>query len=203
MTQEYLLNHNKMTKEELLKARKCFFDNIKSEISKELSVLDYFWKHDTYFIPTQLEKSIIDIEGGNLVIPFENEFFGQKFNFFYSVWQSGHILRVGIGAMPNISQAFASDVYNEIYQIWGKQEEKNLEIKNSSDFIFFDWIFDATKLYTDYAFEERIIHGMRHMHFKVLRIIFDECKKRTQMADFDEKNKDSPLLLTDADLELN
>ncbi len=192
-----------MKKEELINARKVLFENIQKEVSKELNFLDHFWKHNVYYIPTDVSKIIMDVEGGNLVIPFENEFFGHQFNFFYSVWQSGNILRIGVGAHPNISQAFASDDYNDIYKVWGKQEEKNLEIRNASDFIFFDWMFDATHLYSNYAYEERIIHGMRHMHFKVLRIIYDECKKRTQLVEFEEQNKNNNIMLDDDDLMIN
>ncbi len=175
-----------MNKETLVKLRTEFFNNILSSIKLKPSKVDQLLKQDKFFILPDTEKSVFSPETGDLALYFKGEFHDMKFEFFYSIWQIGNLLKVGIAIFDNLESAFSDDTHNELYLIWGKKHQVNIDFARECS--FYDWEFDATNIYKNYQEQERFIFGIRHMHFRVLRIIHDECKKIKTIKQAEEKN---------------
>jgi len=43
------------------------------------------------------------------------------------------------------------------------------------DKMFYEWEFNVPNFYDSYLTQERYILGIRHMHFRVMRIVHDAC----------------------------
>jgi hypothetical protein len=163
-----------MDKEELIKTRTNFFKNILEQVRNPPSRMDSVLKQDKYYMPIDEENTFYEGEAGDLSICINGEFYGKNFNVYYSFWQVGDMLRIGIAVFDeDLQTAFTSDTHNEIAYIWGLRSEPRIDI--SHDCIYYDWEFDVPTLYNDYKGQEKYILGARHMHFRVMRILHDQC----------------------------
>ncbi len=68
-----------------------------------------------------------------------------------------------------------ADKNDEISELWGEQNVPKIDI--SRGFIFYTWSFDSPDLYQNYLEREKFIFGIRHMHFRAMKIIHDECSR--------------------------
>jgi len=165
-----------MDKQTLMAKRQEFFKSILKCLSDGPSKIDKILNQDKYYIKPDLENSFINSEYGDMIIQINGEFYEKKFNVFYSFWQPGDILKIGIAINDDELQgAFISDTYNEIYYIWGLKNEPVVDASHGC--ALYDWEFEVPNLYDDYKNQERFILGVRHMHFRVMRIMHDECER--------------------------
>lgn len=165
-----------MNKKELLEKRTEFFEEILSNIRKPPSKIDKILKQDKYFIPIDERNTFYDVSSGDLVINVTGKAFDSTFDFAYTIWQYGNSLKLGLAIYSEfLHVAIPSDNYNEVFSIWGHNNEPyNNYIY---DYLYYNWDFNAEKLYDDYKEQEKFILGIRHMHFRVLRLLINECEK--------------------------
>ena len=165
-----------MTKNELIEKRNEFFENIYHQISKPPSRIDNILQQEIYYKPLKQSNSFFDSEAGDFAICIEGKFFEKEFVIYYSLWQIGDMLRIGVKIEDEELQgAFAADTHNEVFHIWGQKNEPRVDVAHGS--VFYDWEFFVPELYASYLNQERFILGTRHMHFRVMRIIHDECER--------------------------
>lgn len=165
-----------MNKQELLNNREIFFKQISEHILKEPTKIDHILNQDKYYIRPNLEDIIINVEYGDMVIKINGKFYDKEFNIFYSLWQLSDTLKIGIALSDDDLQgAFSSDTHNEAYYIWGWKNDPKVDIARGC--VFYDWEFEVPNLYDNYKEQERFILGVRHMHFRTMRIIHDECER--------------------------
>lgn len=165
-----------MDKLTLLAKRQEFFEQIMKHLNTPPSKIDQILNQDKYYVYPDLNNSFINSEYGDMVIQINAEFHKKKFNIFYSLWQLGDTLKIGIALNDyELQGAFASDTHNEIYYIWGVKNEPKIDVARGC--VFYDWEFEVPHLYDNYKNQERFILGCKHMHFRVMRIIYDECER--------------------------
>jgi hypothetical protein len=170
-------NNFPLTKESLLKNRKEFFENILKEISKKPGKIDSLLKQEQYFFEIDDEDTFYDETTGDLIITTKGTFFNKPFTTLYSFWQIGDTLKIGVTILnAELSLAITSDQHNEIYTVWGDKVVPEMELLQAG-LRFFTWSFNCPDLYLDYKQQEKFILGARHMHFRIMRIISDECQR--------------------------
>lgn len=166
----------KITKQELIEMRSEFFEAIFEQIKKPPTRIDDILQQQQYYVAPDLSQSFYDPQAGDFAICINGEFFEKKFTIYYSLWQLGEMLRIGVKIEDEELQgAFASDTHNEVFYIWGMKNDPRVDVAHGS--VFYDWEFDVPELYDSYKNQERFVLGTRHMHFRVMRIIHDECQR--------------------------
>lgn len=168
-----------MNKNEVLEARKTFFSDVIGTLLIPPIETDLFLNQDKYYIKPNYENIINLPEFGDLIIPIKGKFFSTKFTLNYSLWQLGTNLKIGISITDiDLQGAFVADKNDEISELWGEQNVPKIDI--SRGFIFYTWSFDSPDLYQNYLEREKFIFGIRHMHFRAMKIIHDECSRMKQ-----------------------
>lgn len=165
-----------MDKIELLDRRGEFFTEIANHIQKEPTTVDVILKQDKYYIKPATNDIVVNSEFGDMIIKINGKFYDKEFSIFYSLWQFSNTLKIGIALNDDELQgAFTSDTHNEVYYIWGWKNDPKVDIARGC--VFYDWEFEVPDLYESYKCRERFILGIRHMHFRTMRIIHDECER--------------------------
>lgn len=165
-----------MDKATLIAKRQEFFEDILKHLNVPPSKIDKLLHQDKFYVQPDKENTYINSEYGDMAIHVKGQFYDKKFSVSYLFWQLGNTLKVGITLNDDELQgAFASDAHNEIYYIWGVKNEPRIDVARGC--VFYDWEFDVPELYDNYRNQERFILGSKHMHFRVMRIIHDECER--------------------------
>lgn len=165
-----------MDKETLIKMRTEFFENILEHIQRPPARIDMVLQQDQFFMPVDKEKSFYDASAGDLAICIAGKFYEKEFNVYYSFWQLSDMMRIGVAIYDDELQgAFASDAHNEVFYIWGMKNDPRVDVSHGC--VFYDWEFHVPDLYQSYQNQEKFILGARHMHFRVMRILHDECHR--------------------------
>lgn len=165
-----------MDKATLIAKRQEFFDEILRHLNIPPSKIDKLLNQDKYYIAPDKDNTYINSEYGDMAIHVNGQFYDKKFCISYLFWQLGNTLKIGINLRDDELQgAFASDAHNEIYYIWGIKHDPKIDVARGT--VFYDWEFDVPELYDNYKNQERFILGAKHMHFRVMRIIHDECER--------------------------
>ena len=155
--------------------REEFFNDIIHYLQQKPLPIDYLLNQANYYLSPDMNNSISNSEYGDMAICVNGEFFGKQFKVYYTVWQLSDVLRIGVNiADEDLQTAFSTDNNNEIFYIWGHKNDPKINILNEC--IFYDWEFEVPQLYESYREQEKFILGMRHMHFRVLRVIHDACQ---------------------------
>lgn len=163
-----------MNKEELLHLRCVLFDDILTQLSNPSSPMDEILNQAKYYVPINKSTVIKSVETGDLAIPISGSFYDKKFNLYYTLWQTGNRLKIGVAIYDDEMQdIFERDIHKEIDSIW---PDCIPLIDVAHGCVFYDWTFDATHLYESYQNLEKYILGMRHMHFRIMRIVHDNCE---------------------------
>lgn len=165
-----------MDKITLLKKREEFFKSILDVLQLPIAKIDILLNQDKYYVPIEKKKTFYELELGDMAICIKGSFYNKKFEIYYSVWQLGDKLKIAIAIKDDSLQgAFASDAHNEVFYIWGDNHEPRVDLAHGC--IFYDWEFTEPSLYDNYKNQEKYILGIRHMHFRVMRMICDECER--------------------------
>lgn len=173
-----------MDKATLVAKRTEFFQAILDQLRREPARIDHILQQAQFYMPINEENTFFDAATGDFAIAIKGDFHGKSFDVFYSVWQLGDLLRIGVAIYDEELQgAFASDTHNEVFYIWGMENDPRVDVAHGC--VFYDWEFNVKDLYDSYKNQEKFILGSRHMHFRVMRILNDECQRL-----FFNKNKE-------------
>jgi hypothetical protein len=164
-----------MDKKDLFLKRTEFFNEILDCINKPADEIDHLLNQSKYYVIPDKNSIINSPENGNLAITILGEFFEKDFKIIYTLWQTGNRLKIGISFNDEeIKDSFESDSHKEVNVLWGSSLP---HIDYAHGGSFYDWSFDVPQLYESYINQEIYIQGMRHFHFRVMRIIYDKCEK--------------------------
>lgn len=173
-----------MDKKELLDNRKQFFNDIITSLNRETGELDKHFEQDVYYIKPN-KDCLIDVPNGELIVEVNGKFFDIEFKFLYSVWQVGTKLKIGfLLKTTELMEAFARDEQSEILHVWG--ENKAPLIKAIHGGVFYDWEFDATHLYDSYMSQENYSMGIRHMHLRALKTVYDYASQKNLQYSYEQ-----------------
>ncbi len=157
--------------------RKTFFNNVLEHLMRDPIDIDFLLKQDKYYIKPKKDSLILNEKTGDWAIKVEGNFFNTPFVLWYSMWQVGNKLRVTmILEETNIMPAFVEDDHHEVNTFWGENQHPNIDTTHES--LLYDWDFFNTNLYESYLTQEVYVLGIRHMHFRAMRIIYDFLEKQ-------------------------
>lgn len=161
-----------ITQEKAYEVRAQFFKAILDKFRDAPNEMDRFLNQEKYYIKPLDKEIYSNVEYGDLIIPVEGEFFGYPFKIWYSLWHIGERVKVGImlKEMP-LQEALSGDHYKEINLIWGQNITPNVDGAHSV--LLYEWEFECPNFFESFVFQEKFILGMRHMHFRVMRIVHD------------------------------
>lgn len=176
-----------------LKAKRMeFFKEVLEAMRRPPTKIDMILQQDKFYNPVDEENTFFDPEAGDLAISIKGKFHEKEFNVYYSFWQLGDMLRIGVAIYDDELQgAFASDAHNEVFYIWGMKNDPRVDVAHNC--VFYDWEFEVKDLYDSYRNQEKFILGARHMHFRVMRILHDECQRIYYAKNRDNNLDDSNL----------
>lgn len=181
-----------MDKATLKAHRMEFFKEILEAMRRPPTKIDMILQQDKFYNPVDEENTFFDSEAGDLAISIRGKFHEKVFNVYYSFWQLGDMLRVGVAIYDDELQgAFASDAHNEVFYIWGMKNDPRVDVAHNC--VFYDWEFEVKDLYDSYRNQEKFILGARHMHFRVMRILHDECQRIYYAKNRDSNSDDTSL----------
>jgi hypothetical protein len=162
----------KMDRKTLLENRKQLFDEIISSLSRDVGKLDKYFEQDKYYIKPESDSLVLDVANGELVFEVKGEYFNTSFSYLISIWQVGTRLKIGILLKDeSLFKAFVLDDHSGFLDCWGKDSHPEVSITHGG--AFYDWQFNAESLYSSYMNQENYIMGIRHMHLKALKILYD------------------------------
>lgn len=179
-----------MDKATLKAHRMEFFKEILEAMRRNPNKIDMILQQDKFYKPVDETNTFFDAEAGDLAISIKGNFHEKEFNVYYSFWQLGDMLRIGVAIYDDELQgAFASDAHNEVFYIWGMKNDPRVDVAHNC--VFYDWEFEVKDLYDSYKNQEKFILGARHMHFRVMRILHDECQRLYYNKNRDENSDDN------------
>lgn len=174
-----------MDKKELVQKREIFFHKILEMLKREPDETDKLMKQDRfYFAPS---KTTMNSEKGELVILIPFQFQDKKVNVWYSIWQYAFDLKIGIFVEdPKLETAFQTDPHREIKYIWGGDAAPRFDSSRAT--VMYEWEFRVPRLFESYIYQEKYILGVRHMHFRLMRVLYDECVNLKKMSGNEKKD---------------
>ncbi len=179
-----------INKEQTHKIRESFFDSVISVMSEDPTQMDIFLDQQQYYVKP-IEKEIYKNSAyGDLVVPVGGNFSDKNFKVWYSMWHIGERIKVGIMLKDvDLQEALISDHHKEINKVWGVDVQPNIDATHGA--LLYEWEFNCPDFYDSYMYQEKFILGMRHMHFRVMRIVYDKFKsiQMSQQVMYDEEIK--------------
>lgn len=150
--------------------RAGFFRRILDSVSEAPSDIDQVMGQAKYFVRPLDSPRVFDARRGTLVFHVRPRFCDREFEFFYSIWQLGRMLKIGVILQGDLEQAPLIDWHHEMSDLWA---EARLDRQSRTGATLYEWTFDVPDLYGCWLNQERYILGMRHCHFRMLRIVHD------------------------------
>lgn len=152
----------------VLKARHHFFKRIAEHVCAAPFDIDHTFGHAQYFHkPTVTPFGLHD---NSLLMTVDPVFHGKPCKLFYSLWVTGDIIRIGAVMDNETALAPILEGQQEINRIWPGQVPETQDRDGS---LMYQWSFDVPGLLDRWSAREMFVDGMRHMHFRLLRIIHD------------------------------
>lgn len=163
-----------MDKSLAIKVRDEFFDQVIDLLNMPPRSMDALLLQAQYYVPIKVEDIIKDSELGDFFVPINPSFQGRSWTMGYSVWQFGTELRIALMTQSQKEEeCFLSIINSEnktsLDELWDNAIEHSLYKREN--FYFYEWRFNATEFLSSYAVRETFALGIRHMHFRVLRVL--------------------------------
>ncbi|MCD5327957.1 hypothetical protein ACFFU8_09010 [Chromobacterium piscinae] len=162
------------TKRAVIEDRKVFFEEMIRVLNDEPTEIDFILGQQTLFVPACQEKRIIDADRGNLLIyfyPVHNEI---TYQLAWSVYQIGEMLKIGLLVQNSQLGELLNDRYNQFDGIWDGTYVRKSE---RGAMMMFEWSFTTPNLYSNWAVAETYVRGLRHAHFRVLKLLSEAVSK--------------------------
>lgn len=126
-----------------------------------------------YYVPPAEALCIMDPALGDFLVVVDPSFFGQKWPLSYSMWQIGEQLKIAV-VLAGPGEQAPSWEPSEFNDLWGTGSPETL---NRGDKTFYEWAFHVPGFHSNYALRERFSLGMRHMHFRALKVLQGMAEK--------------------------
>lgn len=168
-------------KEQLRSLRDAFFSDIIEAVDLRPTDVDRLAGHDKYWAPSSATNLIKDPALGALNICVETVFHQKKVEYNYAINQVGTVLRIGLLLDGEAQIAPLVEGTFEIHKLWPGTEPLRLSREGQ---VLYEWTFEVPELYESWLMQERFILGMRHFHFRVLRILHDGLASADGELDF-------------------
>lgn len=160
-----------MNKQKAIEVRTEFFQDVLDLVNMPPRAMDALLLQAQYHVGIDASNIICDADLGDLFIPINPSFRGVNWVMGYSLWQIGTVLKIAVMTQASSpEQCFLTHVNEqELQDFWPTAHEANLNRREQ--FYFYEWSFDVPDFLEKYPVRESFALGMRHMHFRVLRVL--------------------------------
>lgn len=155
-----------LTKEAVEAARKEFFDQCLVALNTPPQPIDEALEQNQYYVAPSEAHGILDEKLGDFLVVIDPVFSGQRWPLSYSLWQIGDVLKIAIIFQGLGDQAPSWDP-EEFNTLWGFAPQLLLRGNKS----FHEWTFSVPDFHTNYATREKFSLGLRHMHFRTIKVL--------------------------------
>lgn len=169
-----------LKKEDVIEVKSYFFNCIVEHLMLSPTEIDFAFNQDIYYVEPH-QKSIFNSPSeGTLFINVFPEFFDKMAHYAYSIYLTGTKLKIGILFYDDAwlaTQAANGQEDNEIQNLF---PEVGYSITNRDNSTLLEWSFDLDKeFYHSYEYQDRFVLNMRHLHFRILKMIYTKNKNQT------------------------
>jgi hypothetical protein len=162
--------------------RAHFFDSIIWACRTPPGAIDDAMGQSEYFFPVVDEGLLNSPVMGTLMMYVKPSFHGQSFSYCYSIFQAGRTMKIGLLLSGGLEQAPLLDWHRELADLWQGTEPERFDRAGA---VLYDWHIQVPGLFDDWLAQETYVLGMRHFHFRVLRIVHDYAKLVKEMSEED------------------
>lgn len=157
--------------------RREFFESILFVLKSKPDKASVLFGQDKLLASTKLNGECIDTDHGILIFTMECNYYGEQSSHSYSLYLTGDIFRIGLLLSGGVENAPLIDWDNEMNDLWpGTPPVQH----NRSGVSLYEWTFAVPDIYDNYVTRERFILGMRHMQGRILRIVSDYFKIKSE-----------------------
>lgn len=157
--------------------RREFFESILLLLKESPDKASVLFGQDKLLASTKLVDDFIDSEHGILLYTMDCNYYGEHSKHNYSLYLTGDIFRIGLLLSGGVENAPLIDWNNEMNDLWpGTAPAQH----NRAGVSLYEWTFAVPDLYDNYVTRERFVLGMRHMQGRILRIVSDYFKIKSE-----------------------
>lgn len=150
------------------RARYDFFQEIAKDLLDPPRPIDHTFGHAKYYHKPEIAP--FGPDDNSLLATVDPVFHGKQCRLFYSIWVTGDFIRIG-AVMDNTSAlAPLLEGQQEINRIW---PDKVPETQDRDGSLMYQWSFEVPGLLERWTARHAFVDGIRHMHFRLLRILHD------------------------------
>lgn len=154
----------------LNRKRMHMFKEMLHQVSRGPSDIDRMMKQDQYWRPPETDGVIIDPEGC-LVFHVRPKFHEKEdLHYWYSIWQVGSALKVGVILEGETVTAPMLEGQNEIETMF---HDVKTELHDRDGSVMYQWSWEVPALYTSWVAREKYVQNLRHLYFRMCRIVHD------------------------------
>lgn len=148
--------------------REHFFRTMIRDAMREPGEVDrLFGQHETWRRPS-LEG--VTIDGQSMIVRIETDFHDSIQQFWYSIWQCGDFIKIGVVLSGSLVHAPILEGQDEISRMFS---DAPTEMQDRAGSVLYQWGWEVPGLYKDWGRQEHFIGLFRHLHFRICRIIHD------------------------------
>lgn len=150
------------------RARHHFFQQVAHELSTPPRPVDHTFGHAQYYRPVAVQP--FAPEDSSLLVQVNPTFHGKQCQLFYSIWVTGDLIRIGAVMDNEAALAPLMEGQQEINHIWPAQSP---ETQDRDGLLMYQWSFEIPGLLDRWSARAALVDGIRHMHFRLMRILHD------------------------------
>lgn len=157
--------------------RKKMFESIVSLLHEPPDEASVLFGQAKLLESTRLTDVCIDAEHGILLFTMDCDYYGENSRHNYSLYLTGDIFRIGLILSGGVQNAPLVDWNNEMNDLWPGTAPVQHNRNGAS---LYEWTFAEPDLYGNYVTRERFVIGMRHMQGRILRIVSEYFKLKSE-----------------------
>lgn len=170
-----------LTLDELLASRKAFFQRMLDLIGAPPHEVDILFRQDAFYCRPEIEKAIINLDLGTLMLDVKPIIKGMETSFTYSIFHYGETLKIGV-MLPDqrLEAAPQTDSLQEWGRLWGQEP---VDVIWRGDTIIYEWTFDlrGKNFHRNLEAQERFTVGLRHVHLRLMRMFHETIEMHMKM----------------------
>lgn len=151
-----------------LRARYHFFRQLAANLSAPPRPIDDTFGNTQYYQPARVRP--FALEDNSLLVDVNPVIHGKQCALFYSIWVAGDFIRIGAVMDNETALAPVLEGQQEINRIW---PDKAPETQDRDGSLMYQWAFEVPGLLDRWTARDVFVDGVRHMHFRLLRILND------------------------------
>lgn len=161
-----------------MRTRHHFFQCIADNLTRPPGAIDLQFGHAKFYQPCVVQA--FGLEDNSLIVQVNPTVHGKKCTLFYSIWVTGDFIRIGVVMDNEAALAPVLEGQQEINHIW---PDKVPETQDRDGSLMYQWSFEVPGLLERWTARDLFVDGIRHMHFRILRILHDGLAPSSSAAE--------------------